>query len=393
MKDLPNRRTFLGTAAFALAAPAFRDDPPVRFRLIETAGLRRFGYPVSALLPAGTPDQPYQLVSDGQVVPAQFTATKGPAGGPRVALDFAASLGPLETREYQVQVREGEAPPYDTRRGMTIERPGDGRVLVRSGADLIWGLREDLDGHLNSVHGGRLDYVAGGSAGLLVRERGGDWRPFERSGANARGERSGPFAAIVVYAGKRGDVPWRLDAIFPRTKSWVETRWEVNDPGASITGLGVELGLLVEGAPTLVDFGTRATVYATLKGDESMALVAGGCPGHSAAERGWVVTKGNQVFARDPGLGGAEGWVHVMDQMRCTAAAVSEFAQLDHRDRIEVTAGGRLRITREFATRDTAPPAGPKRLDWWLHFVPMPVQVGALTSPQAMQSPLRVEWD
>jgi hypothetical protein len=37
------------------------------------------------------------------------------------------------------------------------------------------------------------------------------------------------------------------------------------------------------------------------------------------------------------------------------------------------------------------PPAGAKRLAFWLHFVGMPVQVGAATSPQAMLAPLQVE--
>jgi len=47
------------------------------------------------------------------------------------------------------------------------------------------------------------------------------------------------------------------------------------------------------------------------------------------------------------------------------------------------------------------PPGDPPRfsawcersLHFWLHFVTMPVQVGAAISPQAMQNPLRVEWD
>jgi len=31
-------------------------------------------------------------------------------------------------------------------------------------------------------------------------------------------------------------------------------------------------------------------------------------------------------------------------------------------------------------------------LHFWLHFVGMPVQLGAATSPQAILNPLRVEW-
>ena len=34
-----------------------------------------------------------------------------------------------------------------------------------------------------------------------------------------------------------------------------------------------------------------------------------------------------------------------------------------------------------------------KVLRFWLHFVSMPVQVGAATSPQSMQSPLVIDWE
>ena len=50
------------------------------------------------------------------------------------------------------------------------------------------------------------------------------------------------------------------------------------------------------------------------------------------------------------------------------------------------------RICREFAGAGAAPAAGPKALTCWFHFVRMPVQVGAATSPQAMLAPLEVEF-
>ena len=58
---------------------------------------------------------------------------------------------------------------------------------------------------------------------------------------------------------------------------------------------------------------------------------------------------------------------------------------------IVVGADGRVRLSRDFAMGPGEPPRGPKSLNFWLHFVPMPVQVGAATSPQSMLAPLRVE--
>jgi hypothetical protein len=73
-----------------------------------------------------------------------------------------------------------------------------------------------------------------------------------------------------------------------------------------------------------------------------------------------------------------------MDRERCTAVAVEGFAAGPGAE-IAVGADGRLRLWRPFAR------PGPKRLAFWLHFVGMPVQVGAATSPQAMLAPPRVE--
>jgi hypothetical protein len=61
---------------------------------------------------------------------------------------------------------------------------------------------------------------------------------------------------------------------------------------------------------------------------------------------------------------------------------------------IEVRGDGLTTVHRSFeraAPRsDIEMPA--KELRFWFHFVPMPVQIGAATSPQAMLSPLEVVW-
>ena len=80
----------------------------------------------------------------------------------------------------------------------------------------------------------------------------------------------------------------------------------------------------------------------------------------------------------------AEGWAHVMDKHRATAIAVAGFGD-QTQDRIEVSADGHVVIRREFSG------SRQRTLHFWAHFVPMPVQLGAATSPQAMQSPLAVQ--
>jgi len=76
--------------------------------------------------------------------------------------------------------------------------------------------------------------------------------------------------------------------------------------------------------------------------------------------------------------------VHLVDDTRCTAAAVARFGVAGI-DRIEVDGAGMLRF-RHKPINDQA------ILEFWVHFVRMPVQIGARTSPQSMQSPLAVKW-
>jgi hypothetical protein len=77
--------------------------------------------------------------------------------------------------------------------------------------------------------------------------------------------------------------------------------------------------------------------------------------------------------------------------------AVADFGQpaFGVLDRFEIHGNGRFRFERRFLTEKTgqAIPKNPiKTLRFWLHFVPTPVQVGAVTSPQSMLAPLEVEW-
>jgi hypothetical protein len=62
------------------------------------------------------------------------------------------------------------------------------------------------------------------------------------------------------------------------------------------------------------------------------------------------------------------------------------------RDTLTVSDTGRLDVVRLFSSAPADIPKGKKHLKFWLHFVPNPVQVGALTSPQAMLAPLEIAW-
>jgi hypothetical protein len=172
---------------------------------------------------------------------------------------------------------------------------------------------------------------------------------------------------------------------FPSSKSWVEVEVTLNDPKMQVRSIQLVLQLKLDGSPTLVDLGANDTVFGQIKGKEVMAL-------SQEPDRPWKVEMGalptlkSFAVSVPDAKSRAEGWAHVMDRQRCTAAAIADFGRY-HADRIETHADGSLHLVRRFDNADVPS----KSFRFWLHFVPMPVQVGAATSPQAMLSPLQAK--
>jgi hypothetical protein len=196
---------------------------------------------------------------------------------------------------------------------------------------------------------------------------------------------------------------WSLAMTFPSTKSWVEVAWSIADPEHRITSMGLDLNLLGEGSPILVDCGARSTVYSTLEPEDRLAFESGPGLSDQGRELSWRIARGrgDSPALEAAGLrkdgSGAEGWIHVMDSRRCTAMAVASFGTWSSGtlDRFDIEGSGLLRFERQFPAAGAATGArrlGAKRLKFWVHFVTMPVQVGAKTSPQAMLAPLEVHW-
>ncbi|MFO0890631.1 MAG: hypothetical protein U0790_15990 [Isosphaeraceae bacterium] len=381
-------------ALACLAAQPPGSGPGRRFRLLETAGLRRFGYPVHAEFPKPTGATRFTLIQDGKPVPAQFRAVRDASGAERVSLDFNASLGPLESAVYEVRSGE-DGPDAEPRRGLKVESAGDSFRI--DGTGMIYEVPMDLSGFLGRVAQGDREFLGRKSTGLWLRPAGRQSGGSEPRPLALRGviSRRGPLAMGLRYDGVGNDdgrrVAVAVELTFPSSKSWVELNASIGDSGAGPAyELGIDLDLAIEGSPTLVDLGATGTVYGTLQGEERLSLI--GLPG-----AGWEVIKGDRrqdVLQAKPPRGpgkpdspNAEGWAHVMDATRCTAVAVADFGTRA-RDQIEVSANGRLRVTRRFPEGTQ----GPRSLRAWYHFVPMPVQVGAVTSPQSMLAPLEVEW-
>lgn len=406
-----SRRSVLRAGLAVLASSAVgRADPAgqtLALTVKEEAGLQRFGYPVHAVLPLEASQDHLQLLHDGKSVPAQFGPARDRDGRPAVSLDFNVSLAPLETASYVVRYGPEVHSGPTSRGGLKLEHSGS-EFQVTNAPSLSFAIPDDLLGFVRQVVNSKVEFVRQESFGLSIRYK--DDIHYRVGGKGPNGvptratvTRQGPLAVGLRFEGVealRGEraVQSKVDLTVPNSKSWIETRWTVEDPEGFVAGLGLDLNLRIDDRPTLVDLGAISTVYSHLLDQEQIELCAGKAPGLSDEGRRWIVRKRRQgkptflAIPPRPDSEGAEGWAHVMDSTRCTALAVAGFGR-SARDRILVDAGGRLRLWRDFAGGGASPEKGPKGLTFWLHFVGMPVQVGAVTSPQSMLSPLRVTWD
>jgi hypothetical protein len=370
----------------------------VTLEVQEKAGIRRNGYPVSATFPSDKAFGDYEhfrLLDRDKVVPAEFVAVDKRGGVMKVG--FHSSHAPFETRNYTVEYGPGVDEKLGTnpKKGFSFGISANGYSLNHpSGLAFVVPMSFKEPGLLKEVRTKKTHYLRPNSTGLFLRLRQSD-RPTIVVGGPEYGGGSSfglPLISWLQYKGshKIGDdrVSTRVDMEFPISRSWVRVDFTTDDPKGLIEALGVDLNLNIEGEATLVDFGAGTSVYTTLKKGQSAVLRSGSL---EKDRPGWQVlvgpTKAPAPFVVMPPdrPSKAEGWAHVMDRQRCTAVAVADFAQERLRSEIAVAADGRLRCEREFDPKETK-----KTLTFWLHFVNMPVQEGAATSPQSMMNPLQV---
>src|SRR6266487_2441135 len=143
-------------AGAVMAGPA--NAQSARFHVRETAGLRRFSFPVRASFVGQAGSLPALLLENDKPVPAQFT----PLGEGKADVDFNVSIGPWETRAYRVQPAAGGSP---VDKGVTVEQV-DGKYTVRHGVE--FDVPANMLGLVNQVKGGKVSYLRPGSPGLLL---------------------------------------------------------------------------------------------------------------------------------------------------------------------------------------------------------------------------------
>lgn len=390
----------IAAGPYAAAADEHRDRRIVQFEVRETAGVRRRSDVVAAKLTLTSPVPAatnFRVLRDGKPIVSQIRAiSRRSKQIEAVRIDFIDNFAPLEKRKYQLEYGS-KVPQSDEQKTGFELRETDAAFHISNRGRIEWTVRKDLNGLFRFRLNPDIEYVQADSAGLVFRTRDGELhRLADQKPSAVLVTRKGPIACALEF--QFADWPKgatsKVELEFVRTKSWVRATWTISE-GKDVAGLGAELRLELKGREKLIDFGADDFVYTTVRAGE-MAVLDAGPLALGERKAPWVVLRGKpnalqpQVVA-PPGntTSGVGGWAHVMDDSRCTAIAVGDFARLT-RDRIEVDGNGRLLMYRDFGT--SAATTNRKILEFWVHFVGMPVHFGARTSPQAMRSPLQVFW-
>jgi hypothetical protein len=376
----------------------------------ETAGIRRFGYPVEVMLkfPKTVPEKThFRLLDNGKSVAAQFrSATKKESLNQR-RLNFNASLLPDRTKQFTVKY--GEDVPAETtqrRGGLTFSETNE-IYKISHVPHLHWTISKDLQGLLPSLKVGDSEQMRNDSPGLVLygynrrKHVIGDEIPM-----SAHVIRKGPIAIDLRFEQRQAidslpGVHTTVDLQFVNSKSWVRVDWFVDDPNGRVSNLESRLHVNLDKPQgrnrTLVDFGATSYVYVALNEGQHADLITKSqlkndslpvSPKHVF----WQVRRGilphPEPFVTGPENATTypEGWAHLMDRQKCLAVAVADFARSSS-DQIGISADGTLSLKRRYSGGSSQ---GKKHFRFWLHFVSNPPHISAATSPQSMQLPLEV---
>jgi hypothetical protein len=381
--------------ALAAAAPHAQTRGSRAIVVTETTGIRRTEYPVSARieLARGTlRDAANARLRFGEAdVPAQFTgATKWDDGSARVVdVDFNVSIGPGESRTYQLEYG-GDIAATPITRGLAVTETGDaiqvGSIrFAKSGAPLVL-----------SASYVKSEFIGKGANGLTVVD--GTEARHDLSTAQQLSvelQKRGPLSAVVRYTGRLPfDAGYSASFVLmidmPNSKSWVKMSATVQDPGRRVRRIVFDSPLAFTAFPLTWDFGTENNTYGAFRNAADAAVLTQTVTAKGAA--GWMVETGAEgklqpyersVAGRSPL---ANGWGHVLDARGAVAFAVDRFGR--DPGTYSIALNGQGRATFSFAP---AQPATEHRLTVYQHFVSTPVPIGAATNPTAMLSPLRVE--
>ncbi len=377
----------LSALALALAAQASNS---VALSVKETAGIRRYSYPVGVRVPfpqgALASSANTRLLLNGSEVSAQYTGEgKWPDGSIQwLSINFNATIGPNESQTYQLEYGH-DVRPASPARGLTITEDGDvvqvGDVrFSKSGAPLLLSVtyrNEDLAKTGSS-------FAITDTADKLFELKSAETPKFEIL-------KPGPLYVVLRYTGRLAidagySAPFVITVEMPNSKSWIKVTAKVDDPGKRLREIWYRTALSLGPLPWVWDFGTERWTYGSIRArSDSVVLTettkapgtvdwqASSGPG--GKERAYEIGRGSPMVR----------WGHIQDGKEAVAFAVDQNPRLPGTYRFSLDGEGRMAIGFTAST-----PVIQHELTVYEHFVTPPVQIGAVTSPASMLSPLVV---
>ena len=359
----------------------------------ETIGIRRFFYPVDARVPFAQGSlydaSTVRLLRGGAELPAMFTPIERWDDGSVqwLAVNFNVSIGPLESVTFQVEYGPSVRSVAEARRGLTLSDEGDalqvGQIRLGKNGDPL----------LQSV-GFNGENIGVGINGLRVYNHDQDAFGIDTTSVAVEVLREGAQYVEVHYAGRfvigpGGELPFEMTIGMPNSKSWFKASIFVEDPDDRIGGVSFDTPLSVGSElPFVWDFGTERWTYGSLRNQDDAVRLSMVVEAND--ERAWLVETRRdgawQSYEESGEQSQVMGWGHVQAE-RVVAFAM----QAPHREgeyqRITVDGRGQLSMM--------VPASDVRRheLTAYHHYVGVPVQIGAATSPMSMLNPLVTRCD
>lgn len=382
------------TSLLTLALRAGEPLERVRVTLRETAGIRRFGYPATALvvLRKGILKdiRNARLVDlkSNEPTPNQMTVlSRYPDGSiQNLEIDTVLSPGPFESIDLQFECGTDVA---------ALPSPQGLRLTENDESFQVSAYRipKDLHTLVQQIDYGR-DYLR--AEGLSVATIEGDvtrdlgqskdvrWTVEKNGPLQVRLRCSGRYPALADLA----ELPFELVLEFASTKSWIAITHSVSAPAARTISLETIANFQLEGR-LLWDIDAGYWLYGVLESGESLKF--------DWFPQTWncELTSGNNttVYAQSRIDGpAAQRWGHLQEAQtggNVVAFGVSESAD-EKSLTLTVGRNGLTRVRSTFAAPAANGPAvnGTVKQKTYFHFVPVPLQDTARTSPAAMMWPL-----
>ena len=381
----------LAIGCLAIAVEAQEPTRHVKVQVRETLGIRRFGYPVTAVIPLPpggiqTTKQVRLANADGKPIPAQITASAKHEDGSlkQIEVDFNLSPGPLEESNLRLEYGIGVS-AVEPKQGLTFSESEDAFQVS------AYTVRKDARPLIASVRYGR-EYLRPGGLGV-VAWRDGTELPLHTAKRNWTVEKQGPFQVRLrcdgVYAaqGAAAELPFTLSVEFVSSKSWVGLRHAIKP--AAKPGEQIELGIVGDfklDGRLLWDTDCSYWLYGVLEAGEQMHFATG--------MEGWSCRLGKVgqelLYARHaPENKRARGWGHFQEARENGNVIAFGFGGSATTGEYSFKLGGDGKL---LMRGTVAAASAPVELDAFFHFIPVPTQHTARTSPSAMMSPLEVTY-